>query len=312
MINFGICGCGDFIKYAVLPMMNSVENAKAVAAFDTDKDRLGAVCEEFDIPSQCATFEDLLKIDSVDAIYVASPNVFHRPQTIAAAEAGKHVFCQKPMGMTAAECREMIAACKRNGVKLAMGFCYPLQGAQQRAKELVKEGTIGEVSHLHISFNLPGYNPETVGWRCNPKLSGGGPLMDIAPHLINLACFFCEDKVESVMAYIRPERTDTQIETDVTAILQFSRGARATIDTSFVRGDKHNYILAGTSGEIRAVGTMAWRTGGSLTMRRPDEVEDIPFSMTEHIEEERRCAPLHWGRRIACPSGHRCRLRVRT
>ena len=288
MIHFGMCGCGGFIERAVLPMMQDVENAKAIAAFDVDRGRLDKVCKEFDISQACNTFQELLNAEGVDVIYVASPNVFHKEHTILAAEAGKHVFCQKPMGMNAAECREMIEACRSKGVKLGIGFCYPFGGAQQRAKELIKEGAIGQVSYLHLSFNLGGYNPDTVGWRCDPKLSGGGPMMDLAPHLINLACFFLDDKVESVMAYVRPEKTETEIETDVTALLEFSGGARACVDTSFVRGNKHNYTIVGTEGEIHAAGTMAWRSGGEVILQAEGQEQNISFSNIEHIEQEVR------------------------
>ncbi len=288
MIHFGICGCGSFIENAVLPLMQDVENAKAVAAFDVDKERLGKVCKKFDIAQACNTFDDLLNAEGVDVIYIASPNVFHKEHTTLAAQAGKHVFCQKPMGMNAPQCRDMIEVCRTNDVKLGIGFCYPFGGAQQRVKELIEEGAIGPISYLHISFNLGDYNPDTVGWRCDPKLSGGGPLMDLAPHLVNLACFFLNDKVESVMAYIRPEKTQTQIETDVTALLEFSGGARVCIDTSFVRGNEHNYTVVGNKGQIHASGTMAWRAGGKLTLQVENQEQDVPFSDLECIEQEIR------------------------
>ncbi len=288
MIGFGICGCGSFIENAVLPMMQDVENAKAIAAFDVNKDVLGKICKKFDIAQACNTFEELLNAQGVDVIYIASPNVFHKEHTILAAQAGKHVFCQKPMGMDAPQCREMIEACRSKGVKLGIGFCYPFAGAQQRVKELIEEDAIGQVSYLHISFNLGDYDPETVGWRCDPKLSGGGPLMDLAPHLINLACFFLNDKVESVMAYVRPEKTETQIETDVTALLEFSGGARVCIDTSFVRSNGHNYTVLGSQGHIHASETMAWRAGGKLTLQADFQQQDVPFSDIECIEQEIR------------------------
>lgn len=293
MMRFGISGCGSFIERAVLPLMKNVADARAVAAFDANGERLRQVCRSFDIPQPCATFDELLRAD-IDAVYVASPNVFHHDQVIAAAGSGRHVLCQKPMGMNAAECREMLDACARRGVKLAIGFCYPLGGAQQRAKELVREGAIGDVSSIHISFNLGDYSPETVGWRCDPKMSGGGPLMDLAPHLINLACFFLEDRVESVMACVRPQKTDRQVEMDVAAILEFQRGARVTLDTSFVRGNTHNYTLVGAAGEIHAEGTMAWHPGGVLTLSREGNRREVPFSNVEHIEEEIRrfCAAI--------------------
>ncbi len=293
MIRFGMCGCGSYIEMAVLPMMQKVENAEIVAAFDVDKQRVDRICREFNIKRACPSFDDLIGMDEVDIIYIASPNVLHKSQVIAAAEAGKHVFCQKPLGMNADECREMITACRDNGAKLGVGFCYRFGGAQQKAKELIREGAIGEVSHVYFSFNLGGYSPETVGWRCDPKKSGGGPLMDLAPHMIDLVSFLLDDRVESVMAYVRPQKTEFQIEMDVLAMLQFSNGTRMCVDTSFVRNNTHNYVVVGERGQLHAVGTMPWLTGGNmvgkLELQTAGKGQEVTFSEHEHIEQEIGC-----------------------
>ncbi len=294
MIRFGMCGCGGFIEKAVLPMMAKVKNAKAVAAFDMNKATLDRVCSEFGIALKCSSFEELLRQEAVDVIYIASPNVFHREQVIAAANAGKHIFCQKPMGMNAAECEEMLEACSRNGVKIGMGFCYRFQGAQETVKRMISDETVGKVSHLSMSFNLGGYNPETAGWRCDPKMSGGGPLMDLAPHLIDLAAFLLDDEVYSVMAYVNPEKDENTIEIDSDAILQFRSGARVSMNVSFVRGNMHNYTVVGRKGQIRAVGTMCWNNElpgigkGRLFAEKEMNSEEVDFTTEEHIEKELR------------------------
>ena len=287
MVNFAVSGCGAFVEKAVLPLMKEVKNARPIAACGgRDLEKVKRVCGKFNIPHICETFEYMLQIDEVDAVYVASPNVFHKEQTIAAARAGKHILCEKPMAMNVAECREMIAACNEHKVKLAIGFCYPLAGSQQKVKEMIKAGSIGDVSYMHFSFNLGGYNPETVTWRCDPRLSGGGPLMDVAVHLVNLGCFFLDDEVESVMAYVRPEKTEEAVELDTVSMLEFKRGVRAVMDCSFVRGNRHNYIIAGSEGEIHAMGTMQWNAGGKLVLRARGKEEEVSFPLYEHIARQ--------------------------
>ena len=285
MVRFGFSGCGGFAERAVLPLLQRVENAKAVAA--CDKRNIDDVCNKFGLAA-FGSLEEMLESAEIEAVYVCSPNVFHKGQIITAAKAGKHVMCEKPLGLNAQECREAVEVCKASYVKLGVDFCYPLAGAQQKAKQLAQEGAIGEVSHIHISFNLGTYNKETVGWRCDPKMSGGGPLMDVAPHLVHLASFFLEDTAESVMAYVRPPLTDTDIEQDVVAIIEFSRGGRATIDTSFVRGNTHSYSVAGQRGEIRAFNTMCWGAGGELTLICGTEEQNVSFEPVEGIEEHFR------------------------
>ena len=288
VIRFGMCGCGRFVRDAVLPNMRNVDLAAPAAALSAHRERAEKVCAEFDIPLCCATLDELLAAD-VDAIYISTPNVFHREQTLAAAAAGKHVFCQKPLGMDAPECRQMIDACRQEGVKLGVGFCYPFQGAQQRARELIKEGAIGDVTSFHMSMNIAEFSdPEVVGWRADPQISGGGPLMDFVPHMVDMARFFLEDEVESVMGYVRPEKTATQVETDVLAMVQFRGGARASVDASFVRGNGLNYTLVGTKGELRAAGTLGWWSGGRLILRVGEKEENVPFPAGEHVEEELR------------------------
>jgi predicted dehydrogenase len=288
MLRFGICGCGGFVENGVLPLLQRVENIQVMAVYNPSSARLDRVAEKFAIKHRFLKYEDLVACKDVDAIYIASPNVFHKDQTIAAANAGKHVLCEKPMGMNAGECRQMIEVCRAKGVKLGVGFCYPFAGAQRKARELLRDGAIGEVSYYTISYSLGGYNKDTVGWRCDPKLSGGGPLMDIAPHMINLGCYFLDDTVDTVMSYVRPELTQEDIELDAIALMEFSRGARGMIDTSFVRSNTHNYSLIGTKGEIHAVNTMCWRVGGKIILQEYGKEREISFDPIEGIEEEFR------------------------
>ena len=288
MISLGICGCGRFVEQGVLPLVKDVGNVKLAAVFDTRGQRAQQIADEFAIPKVFDNYDELLGCAEIDAVYIATPNSYHKDHTIAAAKAGKHVLCEKPMGRDAAECREMIEACRENRTRLAVGFCYPLGGAQQKAKQLITEGCIGEVSYIHISYNLASYTPENVGWRCDSKISGGGPLMDLAPHLVHLGCFFLDDKAESVMAYVRPEKTESQVETDVNAIIEYSRGSRVVIDASFVRGNPHNYGVVGSEGEIHVLGTMAWRAGGTVTLREEAGEQTVPFGPEEPIAEEFR------------------------
>ena len=288
MIRFGICGCGGFMERGVLPLVTKVDGVKVTAAFDQDAARMNKVGDQFGISRRYGSAEELIQSPEIDIVYIASPNAFHKDQTLAAAKAGKHVFCQKPMGINAGECRQMVDACRAGGVKLGIGFCYPFAGAQQKAREMIRQGAIGKVSYYSISYSLGGYNKDTVGWRCDPKLSGGGPLMDIAPHLVNLGCFLLDDKVQSVMSYVRPDLTAKDIELDAVALFEFTGGARGLIDTSFVRSHMHTYSIIGTGGSIRAVGTMCWRISGSLFLEADGKTRDVPFDMTEGIEEEIR------------------------
>ena len=292
MLGFGMCGCGGFVEKGVLPAMETADNAQAVALFDVSADRLKQIGDQFGIGRRFEKYEDLLACDEVNVVYIASPNVFHKDQVIAAAQAGKHIFCQKPMGMNAQECREMLAAVEIAGVKMGLGFCFRYAGAQEKAKELLDSGEIGHPVTFHMSFNFHGYTPETVGWRCDAKLAGGGAIMDLAPHMVDLACFFLDTTVESVMAYVNPEKTRTEIETDALIILWMANGTSALLDTSFnLRGDGAYYRIVGSRGELQRTGIDAWRingkTGAPLTIvKSGKESRQVDYVIHEYIEKE--------------------------
>ena len=292
MLRFGMCGCGGFIENGVLPAMADVENAKAVALFDVNEQRRRQVGDKFGIEKHFDSYEDMLACDEVDVVYVASPNVFHKEQVIDAAKAEKHIFCQKPMAMDAGQCREMLAAVEAAGVKMGLGFCFRYAGAQSKAKQLLDAGEIGLPCSMHMSFNFHGYTPQTVGWRCDAKLAGGGPMMDLAPHMVDLACFFMGSKVESVMAYVNPEKTETQIETDALMILQMANGTSALLDTSFnLRGDGGFYRIVGSQGEIQRGGIDPWRINGKvgtplIIKKSEEQPRQIDYDLYEYIEKE--------------------------
>ena len=277
MMRFGVCGCGAFAEKAFLPILANVDQAKATAVFDAkDKNRQKQLQTQFNIPRGCDSFESLIEGDDIDVVYIATPNVFHKELVISAARASKHILCEKPLGMNTNQCREMVDQCRQHNVKLGVDFCYPFGDAQRKVKELIKQGAIGKISFIHFSWSF--LADVTNNWHGDAKISGGGPLMDVAPHIIDLARFYFEDDIESVSAYVRPEKTDAEIEMDAAAVLEFSQGARATIETSFVRQNKHNYTIVGTKGELHAVGTMAWQgTKGRVVLRTGLQETDISF-----------------------------------
>ena len=168
MIRLGICGCGVFVEKGIMPQIQKVDTIEIAGVYDANTVHSGEFAEKFGIRKVYSDYDEILNDKGVDAVYICIPNIFHKEYAIRAANAGKHVFCEKPMSVNADNCREMMEAVEKNNVKFAIGFCYPFAGPQKRAKELIDDGEIGEISHISISFNLGGYNKETAGWRCVP------------------------------------------------------------------------------------------------------------------------------------------------
>lgn len=267
MIKFGFASSGGFVERGILPVLDYADNVKVIGISDKlNHEAMNRVAKAFDIENTYPVYEDMLKNEDIDAVYIPAPNAFHKDMTIAAANAGKHVLCEKPMALNASQCREMVAACEANNVRLAIDFCYTYAGPQMKIKQLIDDGVIGDFSHIHLSFSLCGFTKDIAGWRGEPKLSGGGPLMDLAPHMINMAQFYAQSKVESVTAYVKPEMTDTDTENDASGALEFESGKTATFETSFIRCTPHYFVVAGTKGTIRAHETMGWKVGGNIEL----------------------------------------------
>ncbi len=152
-----------------------------------------------------------------------------------------------------------------------------------------------------MSFNAGGF-ANAPSWRINPVMSGGGALMDIAPHMVDLARYLISRKATSVMAYVQPEMTETQIEMDAAAMLDCG-DCRVAIDTSFLRLNVHNYTVIGDKGQVQATATMSWMAGGKLKLQIEGKESDLEFPMYEHIEEEMRqfCQAIETGQEVPVP-----------
>ncbi|WP_290058398.1 Gfo/Idh/MocA family protein [Amycolatopsis solani] len=139
----------------------------------------------FDIPKAYGSYEDLLADPEVDAVYVSTPHALHKQWAIAAAEAGKHVLCEKPLTLTAADAEAVIAAARKHDVFLMEGFMYRLHPQTRRLAELIASGAIGEVRAVDTSFSFDS-NPEETARLSDPALGGGG-ILDVGCYCTSLA-----------------------------------------------------------------------------------------------------------------------------
>jgi predicted dehydrogenase len=174
-------GRGHVIGYQTHP------SAEVVAIADLDESRLTRVGEELKIKTRYASGEEMLEKEKLDVVSVATPNKFHKPLTIAALEAGCHVLCEKPMAMNAAEAREMLDAARKAGRRLMINFSFRFNDVARALREQVDAGALGQVYFARTVWlrrrGLPGFG----GWFGQKALAGGGPLIDLGVHRIDLA-----------------------------------------------------------------------------------------------------------------------------
>ncbi|VVJ16375.1 Putative oxidoreductase [Amycolatopsis camponoti] len=223
----------------------------AVAARNGDRARDFAT--RFEIPKAYGSYEDLLADPDVDAVYVSTPHALHKEWAIAAAEAGKHVLCEKPLTLTAADAEEVIDAARRNDVFLMEAFMYRLHPQTRRLVELIAGGAIGEVRAVDTTFSFDS-NPEETERLSDPALGGGG-ILDVGCYCTSLARLVAQaatgqDVVEptevSGMAKLSPRGVDEY----ATGLLRLPGDILATISCGIRLTREDGIRVFGTSGQL--------------------------------------------------------------
>ena len=184
-LRFGLIGCGGMSRDLAMAARQKVAEAEVTAAFDPFRPNMESFCADSGaVPF--GSLGELLARDDVDAVIVASPNDLHRDQTVAAAKAGKHVFCEKPMALTVAECDEMIAACGAADVKLMVGHSMRLYPLPRKLLEIARSGELGRPLFGFASYFFTGFREREHGsWHLD-RARSGGLFFHMAIHHIDL------------------------------------------------------------------------------------------------------------------------------
>jgi predicted dehydrogenase len=284
-IRWGLIGCGDVARKRVAAALRDAPGSQLVAACRRDEQRLREFCATYDVPKAYASADALLADDEIDAVYIATPVYLHRRQTQAAAKAGKHVLVEKPMAMSVDECDQMIESCARHDVRLGVAYYRRLYPAAHRIAELLKAGAIGSpMAATVITACAPPIYPEEEGsWRVRLDEGGGGALMDIGSHRINLLLHLLGDAAE-VTAFCGHAAHEYQAEDCASLLLAFDSGVQAAIQCLFgPQVDPDYFSLVGTEGRI----TSAPLNGGELLIERGRERR-----VERHPPHENFCLPL--------------------
>lgn len=188
-------------------------------------------------------FDDIAKNDDIDIVYVVLPNSMHKEFTIRAARAGKHVICEKPMGLNAGECEEMIAACEKAGVKLSIGYRMHFEPTTQEIMRIGKEKVYGDIKFVGASAGYT--NNSTDHWKLKKNM-GGGCMMDMGVYPLQAARYATGEEPVSVTAQTFANRPKIFNEVDETTTfqLEFPSGAMANLHTSFYTSINYLHVSA--------------------------------------------------------------------
>ncbi|MFN7130650.1 MAG: Gfo/Idh/MocA family protein [Myxococcales bacterium] len=251
-IGYAVVGLGHIAQSAMLPAFaNANENSRLVALVSDSREKRRELQKKYGVPHtySYAEYEDCLRNEEVDAVYIALPNSMHADFTVRAAKAGVHVLCEKPMALTERECRQMIAACDDAGVKLMIAYRLHLEPAHLEAVELARSGRLGELRFFSSDFSMR-VRPGNI--RVQREL-GGGPLGDIGIYCINASRYLFRSEPLEVSAFAARGRDPRFREVDeaVSVIMRFPDERLATFTCSFGASSVGSLRLVGTKGDYR-------------------------------------------------------------
>jgi predicted dehydrogenase len=251
-LNWGLIGCGDIARKRIVPALRDLTSCELIAVSRGRSELAESFAREFNVRKHYSNWRDLVSDDDLNAVYIATPVDLHAPQAIAAAEAGKHVLCEKPMAMNPAECDRMIAAAKANRVKLGVAYYRHFYPVIERTRDVIQSGEIGPpvLTQMNAfeSFNPGPEHPRS--WLLRKERSGGGPMFDFGCHRIEvLANVFGQiTKTRSLTANVLFER---EVEDTATALFQFAGGACAVLSVTHAASEpQDSFDIFGLHGSI--------------------------------------------------------------
>ena len=284
-VRWGVVGCGWVARDYVGPGIEASGNGRVVAACDLDAAALAAFLPHRDM-LRTASLDALF--DTVDAVYVATPNDAHAGPVALAARAGRAILCEKPMARTLAEAQAMAEAVRAAGVIYATAFDQRFHPAHQALRDLIEAGKLGTVTQVRIRYACwtdPDWSPDGRphdNWRADPDRAGGGAFIDLAPHGLDLTQMLLGEPLTAVAALLQHRVHAYAVDDGGALVARSASGALLNLSVAYNCPDafpRREIEVAGTRARALALNTMGQTPGGSLTLTdaATGAVRDVPF-----------------------------------
>lgn len=285
MLGWGLVGASTVAREWMIPAINAQPDSRVTALAGSDPVRAAAYAAENGVPRVHATLDDLLSDSDVQVVYISTTNEKHHDQAIAAARAGKHVLCEKPLALTVAGARGMVAACREAAV--AIGTNHHLRNAvtHRTMRHLIADGAIGRplAARVFHAVHLP---PHLQAWRIDRPEAGGGVVLDITVHDADTLRFVLGDAdVENVIAFTAAQGMATSgLEDAVMGVMRFTNGVLAQFHDAFtIRHAGTGFEVHGEKGSLLARDVMTQRPIGSVVLRRGDREEAVELDEPNNL-----------------------------
>lgn len=246
-LQWGVIGTANIGRVAVLPAIQHSVNGDLLAVASRDAAKAESFAAKVGIPRTYGSYEALLAADDIDAVYIPLPNSLHHEWVIKAAQAGKHILCEKPLALNAAECLEMDAAAQEHGVVLMEAFMYRFHPQTEKVLELLEKGVVGQPRLISSAFAFRLSNPDNIRFR--PDL-GGGSLMDVGCYCVNANRTLAGAEPVEVQAFAN--WNPTGVDNEMVGSLRFEDGLLAQFSCALTLERREFYQVVGPEGCIEA------------------------------------------------------------
>ncbi|NLO82542.1 MAG: Gfo/Idh/MocA family oxidoreductase [Clostridiales bacterium] len=260
-VKVAIIGAGNIAQSAHIPSYKKLNDVEILGVCDINLDRARDVANRYDIKYVSDKYQEILDIEEIDAVSICTTNDAHAEIAIAAAKAGKHILCEKPMAMNVKEAEDMTKAARDNNIIFMMGFVNRFRADSKLIKELAEAGKFGEIYYAKTGILRRRGTP--LGWFTNLAKSGGGPVIDIGVHVIDLTWYFMgkpkpisvsaatyskigDYKTKGVSRWVALDADNIVFETEdsASAFIRFENGATMTVDVSWAINGKETGVYS--------------------------------------------------------------------
>ena len=277
-IGWGLIGASTIAREWMIDAIRAQADNEVVAVMSSDSARGTSFAQANGIARSHTSVQALLADPAVNAVYISTTNELHKMQTLAAAAAGKHVLCEKPLALSVGDAREMVAACAKAGV--VMGTNHHLRNAatHKKIRELIQSGAIGRPLYARV-FHAVYLPPHLQGWRLSKPTSGAGVILDITVHDADTLRFILgAEPIEAIALSQQAGMAHGNLEDGVMAVLHFDNDTVAQLHDAFtIKFAGTGLEVHGTEGSIIGRDVMTQRPIGTVTLRNAQGESELPL-----------------------------------
>jgi 1,5-anhydro-D-fructose reductase (1,5-anhydro-D-mannitol-forming) len=283
-LQWALIGASDIAKTRMIKAINTQPDSRVTAVFSSNADRAKAYAAENKIPKAYDSLKGLLGDPQIDVVYISTTNDLHRDHAFAAAAAGKHILCEKPIALSLDDARQMVQ--RAESANLVFGTNHHLRNAvtHRTLRKLVKEGAIGKPLAARV-FHAVYLPPRLQGWRLSRPEAGGGVILDITVHDTDTLRFVLDLEVEDVIARSASQGlAQGGMEDAVMGVMYFRDDVLAQFHDAFtIKHAPTGLEIHGSEGSLFAVNVMTQDPVGRIVLRRDSEESEIKLDPPEDL-----------------------------